>query len=136
MNRTPSHRNFEVPEVTAPEAAPQIPKAAYDGIEACRKSGDCNMFEFNRVMRWCYDNDEFAAVVWMDENPSGYATGVWNNAWAVISPTGVEKVDFSESETLDGLPQEMLDMMSEGVNEANEHEITVVGKDETPRSFD
>jgi hypothetical protein len=93
------------------------------------------MFEFNRVMNWCYDHEEFAAVVWMDENPSAYATGVYNNAWNVQTPTGNKPVDFGDSAALDGLPQETLELMSDDVNEANKTQSAVVGKNETNRSF-
>ena len=132
MNRTPRRRNFRDVERVGPENAPTLPKAAYDGIEACRQSGDCNMFEFNRVHRWCYEHEYYAAVVWMDENPSAYGTGVLSGMWRIVEETGETPVDYSDNEAFAELPGEVVEWMNDDLNEQRLTRTQVVGRNHEP----
>lgn len=44
-----------------------------DGLEACRQSGACNMFDRNCVQQWLNVHNYYAAVIWVEDNTSLYA---------------------------------------------------------------
>jgi hypothetical protein len=55
----------------------QVTRDVFEGLEACRKSGEYNMFEFNSVTRWCLDHQYFNSVIWMTDNKKEYEKAIF-----------------------------------------------------------
>ncbi len=55
-----------------------IPAEVFDGLEAVRREGRCNMLDRYCVQRIAYELGYHGAVLWIEDNPDAYARGVFN----------------------------------------------------------
>jgi ribosome-interacting GTPase 1 len=60
-----------------------IPQSVLDGISAVWDSGQVNMFDRNTVAKICSDMGFFDAAVWIAENRTEYAQGIFQGFKAV-----------------------------------------------------
>lgn len=69
--------------------AVEVPREVFEGLERVRVGGRSNMLDRPAVQRLAYENEDYAAVLWLEDNKELYAQGVFE---------GFEPVDAAERE--------------------------------------
>lgn len=81
----------------------------YEGLEAVRRSGATNMWDYNMVQRVAFDMEYYQTVNWLEENRKKYAHGVGSGGFEPISNVDDFANDVDVRSTLDQRAQEMAD---------------------------
>lgn len=55
----------------------KIPTEVLEGLEACRSSGDLNMFDRHGVIMWLRIHWYHEAANWVDDNKMAYVQGIF-----------------------------------------------------------
>jgi len=55
----------------------KVQNSVMEGLEACRDSGEHNMFDRHGVIHWLNDNGYYDAALWVLNNKSLYTEGVF-----------------------------------------------------------
>lgn len=58
--------------------AVRVPEEVYEGLERVRSEGRTNMLDRPAVQRLAHENEDYAAVLWVEENPELYARGIFS----------------------------------------------------------
>ena len=74
----------------------KVTQAVYDGLEAVRKSGKTNMFDYNQVCVIANMLDFSETVVWLTANKKVYSAGVFR---------GFEPIEFTDEEATAAIEQ-------------------------------
>lgn len=64
-----------------------VPAEVYEGLERVRRSGRTNMLDRPAVARLAFENEDYSAALWVEENREQYAEGVFVG----FEPTGDEE---------------------------------------------
>lgn len=57
--------------------AVQVDQEVYDGLERVRVSGDTNMLDRRAVQFFANQNNDYATVMWIEDNPREYSKGIF-----------------------------------------------------------
>ncbi len=55
----------------------KVMKSVFEGLERVRESGATNMLDVNTVQRLAHENEDYATVLWLEDNKDQYARGVF-----------------------------------------------------------
>ena len=56
----------------------EVPRKVFEGLERVRSEGRTNMLDRPRVARLAYENGDYAAALWVEENREAYSRGVFS----------------------------------------------------------
>lgn len=56
----------------------EVPVEVFEGLERVRVEGRANMLDRDMVARLAFENEDFAAALWVEENREAYARGIFS----------------------------------------------------------